>query len=129
MRTAASELLEENMKELWRIMNSAEARPCFIMGSGCAELIQKAPSMLNPISTFASKTLSWCLNLSSREFKVLSASYWIFMVLSCIAFFTFHWSMFLAFLIPALILNHMRITRRAWKRFLDSMFGPSTNGT
>jgi hypothetical protein len=51
------------------------------------------------------------------------------MALCCITFFTSHWSIFLAFLIPALVMNHMRLVQTAWKKRVGYHCGLSTNGT
>jgi hypothetical protein len=117
-------MTEENLRWL-----SEAQRHCSITASGSEPLILQEPSMPNLISIYISKIESWSLNLSSLGAKRLNTSYWIFTVLSCIAFFTSHWSIFLAFLIPALITNHMRVLRKAWKTASSSSPGPSTNGT
>jgi len=78
------------------------------VASGSDSSTQKAPETLNPTSTSILERLFSYLSSSSRAVKLLSVSYWIFTALSCIAFFIFPWYLFLAFLIPALIMLLIR---------------------
>jgi len=130
MRTDASKPSEEPMV-IWPMSYVAHAleNPSAFMDSGYEDSIQEEPSTPSLISTSISRIESWCLNLSSRETKGLNISFWICTALCFIAFFTSHWSLFLAFLIPALIMNHLRVVRRVWKIVSDYPFGPSMNGT
>ena len=120
----------------WTLMEPSGA-PLFLdveslsssMASGSEPLTLMESSTPSRISTFTSKIESWSLNLSSRAVKVLNISYWIFTALSCILFFTSHWSIFLAFLIPALIMNHLRVVRKVWKIASTCHSGPSMSGT
>lgn len=131
MRTALSEQYKERWPSPETMADSFHERtsPFPATANGLGLLIPKEPFTPSPTSTFTSRIESWCLNLSSREFKVLSASYWTFTALCCITFFTSHWSIFLAFLIPALITNHLRVLHRVWKTASINPSGPSTSGT
>ncbi len=135
MRTGVSEQSAEHWPpslvvnphyERWQ---RERTRQFSIMASGFEQSTPRAYFMLSRTSTFTSRIESWCLNLSSRGVKVLNVSYWIFMVLCCITFFTSHWSLFLAFLIPALALNLLRVLRNLWKTASSCRSGASTNGT
>ena len=129
MRTDVSVISDENLKELELIFSHEKPRPYFIMGSGCAEVIRKVRFMPNRTFTFISRIESWCLSLNSRDARRLNTSYWICMALCCTSFIICPWYLFLAFLIPALTLNHMRVLRELWKNASNSHFGPSTSGT
>ncbi len=129
MRIAVSDLSEKSLQELRQGLRIVSQSPLSTQVSGFISAIPKAKEMLNPTCTFISRIESWCLNLSSRGARWLSASYWIFTALSCIMFFTSHWSIFLAFLIPALVMNHMRLVRQVSKKHSDYHCGLSTSGT
>ena len=75
-----------------------------IRASGSGSLTQKDLEMPNPIFSSTLEKFFSYLSSSSRAVKLLNVSYWTFMGLSCIAFFIFPWYLFLAFLIPALIM-------------------------
>ncbi len=97
--------------------------------SGSEVWTRKGSSMPSRIFTFISRPESWSLSLSSRGVRVLNSSYWAFTLLSCITFFVSPWYWCLAFLIPALITCHMRVSRTILKRHFNYQNGVSTNGT
>lgn len=133
MRIGQLELFAVPNPELVRLkreaLRRAMANLLLITANGYGPLTPRESFMPSLISTFISRIESWCSSLSSRDARVLNVSYWIFTVLCCILFFTSHYLLFLAFLIPALILNHIRITRRLLKTVSNYPCGPSTSGT
>ena len=133
MRIGQLELFAVPNPELVRLkreaLRRAMANLSLITANGYGPLTPRESFMPSLISTFISRIESWCSSLSSRDARVLNVSYWIFTVLCCILFFTSHYLLFLAFLIPALILNHMRITRKIWKTVSNCPCGHSMSGT
>ncbi|KKN31264.1 hypothetical protein LCGC14_0825800 [marine sediment metagenome] len=132
MRIGQLELFAVPNPELVRLKREALRRALtnlsLITANGYGPLTPRESFMHSLISTFISRTKSWSTNLSSRGVKALNVSYWTFTVLCCITFFISPWYLFLAFLIPALILNHMRITRKVWKTVSNCPCGLSTSG-
>ena len=132
MRTEQFELSDETLELFFGMpkrYRPVDPSQFYITDNGLEALTPPVRSTPSRISTFTSKIESWCLNLSSRAAKGLNISYWSFTALSCITFFTSHWSLFLAFLIPALIMNHMRIARETYLLASSSHSGASMNGT
>jgi len=128
MRTDAFDRSKEPLKEnlIWPI--SERTRALYFMDSGFRQKMLLAHLMLNRIYTYTSDPESFYLSSSSRDVKRLNINYWIFMVLSCITFFTCHWSLFLCFLIPALIMNHIRTHQFICRMYYSFQNGDSTSG-